>query len=79
VIALSPEFEALERGRAADGVRGRGRLWPAATLAEQPLLVVREVLGGHIDLLNDAGQIAEHVGDDGQARLELVRARATPR
>jgi glyoxylase-like metal-dependent hydrolase (beta-lactamase superfamily II) len=67
----------LEDGpRTAFGVAAG--LWPAATLADQPLLVVWEVLG-HIDLLNDVGQIAAHTVDDGQARFELVRTPATPR
>ena len=38
---------------------------------EQPLLFVWEVLG-HIDLLIDAGVIAERIGDDGRARFELI-------
>ncbi len=37
-------------------------LWSARTVAEQPLLVVWEVLG-HLDLLLDAGVVAERVGD----------------
>ena len=49
-------------------------LWSETTLAEQPLFVVWEVLG-HLDLLIDAGVVAERIGDDGQARFEL----ATPR
>jgi glyoxylase-like metal-dependent hydrolase (beta-lactamase superfamily II) len=49
-----------------------GGLWPASTLREQPLFVVWEVLG-HLDLLIDAGMAAEHVGDDGQARFELIQ------
>jgi hypothetical protein len=46
-------------------------LWSEATLAEQPLFVVWEVLG-HLDLLIDAGVAAERIGDDGQARFELT-------
>ena len=46
-------------------------LWPKATLDEQPLLVVWEVLG-HVDLLIDAGVAAERIGDDGQARFEVT-------
>jgi glyoxylase-like metal-dependent hydrolase (beta-lactamase superfamily II) len=41
-----------------------GRLWSARTVAEQPLLVVWEVLG-HLDLLLDAGVVHEHITDDG--------------
>ncbi|HUO71367.1 MAG TPA: hypothetical protein VMU39_11360, partial [Solirubrobacteraceae bacterium] len=39
-------------------------LWSARTVAEQPLLVVWEVLG-HLDLLLDAGTVSEEVFDDG--------------
>lgn len=46
-------------------------LWPEPVLVEQPLLVVWEVLG-HMDLLIDAGQFAERIGDDGQARFDLT-------
>ena len=49
-------------------------LWSEATLAEQPLFVVWEVLG-HLDLLLDAGVAAERIGDDGQARFELLTRR----
>jgi hypothetical protein len=41
-----------------------GRLWSPRTVAEQPLLVVWEVLG-HLDLLLDAGAVTEDVADDG--------------
>jgi glyoxylase-like metal-dependent hydrolase (beta-lactamase superfamily II) len=41
-----------------------GHLWSARTVAEQPLLVVWEVLG-HLDLLLDAGTVSETVFDDG--------------
>ena len=53
-------------------------LWSETTLAEQPLFVVWEVLG-HLDLLIDAGVVAERIGDDGQARFDLRRWAATPR
>jgi glyoxylase-like metal-dependent hydrolase (beta-lactamase superfamily II) len=39
-------------------------LWSARTVAEQPLLVVWEVLG-HLDLLLDDGTVSEHIRDDG--------------
>jgi len=39
-------------------------LWSARTVAEQPLLVVWEVLG-HLDLLLDEGTVSERVFDDG--------------
>jgi glyoxylase-like metal-dependent hydrolase (beta-lactamase superfamily II) len=39
-------------------------LWSVRTVAEQPLLVIWEVLG-HLDLLLDAGVISERVTDDG--------------
>jgi glyoxylase-like metal-dependent hydrolase (beta-lactamase superfamily II) len=39
-------------------------LWSPRTVAEQPLLVVWEVLG-HLDLLLDAGTVSEEVEDDG--------------
>jgi glyoxylase-like metal-dependent hydrolase (beta-lactamase superfamily II) len=41
-----------------------GHLWSARTVAEQPLLVVWEVLG-HLDLLLDAGTVSEEIVDDG--------------
>ena len=40
------------------------QLWSQRTVAEQPLLVVWEVLG-HLDLLLDAGAVTEQVTDDG--------------
>jgi glyoxylase-like metal-dependent hydrolase (beta-lactamase superfamily II) len=40
------------------------QLWSSRTVAEQPLLVVWEVLG-HLDLLLDAGTVSEDVVDDG--------------
>jgi hypothetical protein len=39
-------------------------LWSARTVAEQPLLVVWEVLG-HLDLLLDEGTVSEQILDDG--------------
>ena len=39
-------------------------LWSARTVAEQPLLVVWEVLG-HLDLLLDDGTVSEEIVDDG--------------
>jgi glyoxylase-like metal-dependent hydrolase (beta-lactamase superfamily II) len=60
----------------ADGPRTAfavaGGLWPETVLDEQPLLVVWEVLG-HMDLLIDAGMVAERIGDDGRARFEVRR------
>ena len=41
-----------------------GHLWSARTVAEQPLLVVWEVLG-HLDLLLDDGTVSEEIVDDG--------------
>ena len=41
-----------------------GHLWSARTVAEQPLLVVWEVLG-HLDLLLDDGTVSEEIIDDG--------------
>jgi glyoxylase-like metal-dependent hydrolase (beta-lactamase superfamily II) len=40
------------------------QLWSQRTVAEQPLLVVWEVLG-HLDLLLDAGAVTEQATDDG--------------
>jgi glyoxylase-like metal-dependent hydrolase (beta-lactamase superfamily II) len=40
------------------------QLWSSRTVAEQPLLVVWEVLG-HLDLLLDEGTVVEDIGDDG--------------
>jgi glyoxylase-like metal-dependent hydrolase (beta-lactamase superfamily II) len=48
------------------------RLWPAATVAEQPLLVVWEVVG-HVELLLASGRVAERVGDSGSV-FELTAA-----
>ena len=49
-------------------------LWVARTVAEQPLLVVWEVLG-HLELLLDAGHVAERTGD-GSSLFELTRGRS---
>jgi hypothetical protein len=40
------------------------RLWPARTVAGQPLLVVWEVVG-HLELLLAGGHVAERTGDGG--------------
>jgi glyoxylase-like metal-dependent hydrolase (beta-lactamase superfamily II) len=54
------------------------RLWTARTVAEQPLLVVWEVLG-HLELLLAAGHVAERT-EDGRSLFELTRGeRAAPR
>jgi glyoxylase-like metal-dependent hydrolase (beta-lactamase superfamily II) len=55
--------QALRRGRSS-AFDVATHLWPARTVAEQPLLVVWEVLG-HLDLLLDAGRVEEQVTDDG--------------
>ncbi|HTT31693.1 MAG TPA: MBL fold metallo-hydrolase [Solirubrobacteraceae bacterium] len=56
-------LEVLEEGPAhAYGIAGH--LWSARTVAEQPLLVVWEVLG-HLDLLLDDGTVSEEIVDDG--------------
>src|SRR6478752_991398 len=60
------------------------RLWPARTVAGQPLLVVWEVVG-HLELLLAGGHVAERTGDGGSV-FELTDAgrpfphvaRATP-
>jgi glyoxylase-like metal-dependent hydrolase (beta-lactamase superfamily II) len=55
--------EVLEGGPAnAYGIARH--LWSPRTVAEQPLLVVWEVLG-HLDLLLDSGTVSEVVRDDG--------------
>jgi glyoxylase-like metal-dependent hydrolase (beta-lactamase superfamily II) len=54
---------ALRHGRAS-AFEIAGHLWPERTVAEQPLLVLWEVLG-HLDLLLDAGRVEEQVSDDG--------------
>jgi glyoxylase-like metal-dependent hydrolase (beta-lactamase superfamily II) len=52
-------------------------LWVARTVAEQPLLVVWEVLG-HLELLLAAGRVAERT-EDGRSLFELSRGgRAAP-
>jgi glyoxylase-like metal-dependent hydrolase (beta-lactamase superfamily II) len=73
---------ALESGPAS-AYAIAARLWSARTVAEQPLLVVWEVLG-HLDLLLDAGVVRERITDDGTeygaASFELSRAQsADPR
>jgi glyoxylase-like metal-dependent hydrolase (beta-lactamase superfamily II) len=52
-----------DEGR-TNAYRIAGHLWSARTVAEQPLLVVWEVLG-HLDLLLDAGTVTEEIVDDG--------------
>ena len=58
------------------------QLWSQRTVAEQPLLVVWEVLG-HLDLLLDAGAVTEQVTDDGSrhglAAFALAAAPPAPR
>jgi glyoxylase-like metal-dependent hydrolase (beta-lactamase superfamily II) len=48
------------------------RLWPARTVARQPLLVVWEVVG-HLELLLAGGHVAERTGDGGSV-FELTDA-----
>jgi glyoxylase-like metal-dependent hydrolase (beta-lactamase superfamily II) len=55
--------DVLRRGRAS-AFDIAGHLWSPRTVADQPLLVVWEVLG-HLDLLLDAGRVQEQVTDDG--------------
>jgi glyoxylase-like metal-dependent hydrolase (beta-lactamase superfamily II) len=55
--------QALGHGRAS-AFEIATHLWSPRTVAEQPLLVVWEVLG-HLDLLLDRGRVAEQVTDDG--------------
>ena len=65
---------ALEQGPAhAYGIAQH--LWSARTVAEQPLLVVWEVLS-HLDLLLDEGTVSEHIFDDGS---RYGKARFSPR
>jgi glyoxylase-like metal-dependent hydrolase (beta-lactamase superfamily II) len=52
-------------------------LWVAQTVAEQPLLVVWEVLG-HLELLLEADEVAERTGDDGSL-FELLPGRPARR
>jgi glyoxylase-like metal-dependent hydrolase (beta-lactamase superfamily II) len=52
-------------------------LWSASTVAEQPLLVVWEVLG-HLDLLLDAGDVSEEVVDDGSRYGKAWFSRRVP-
>jgi glyoxylase-like metal-dependent hydrolase (beta-lactamase superfamily II) len=54
---------ALEEGPAT-AYAIAGHLWSPRTVAEQPLLVVWEVLG-HLDLLLDEGRVSEQRFDDG--------------
>lgn len=57
-------IEAVLAGGRASAYVIAGRLWSPRTVAEQPLLVVWEVLG-HLDLLLAAGTVTEEVADDG--------------
>ena len=61
-------------GRPSTAFEIASRLWPARTVAEQPLLVVWEVLG-HLELLLAGGDVAERTGDGG-SRLRADRRRA---
>jgi len=54
---------ALEQGP-ANAYEIAGQLWSPRTVAEQPLLVVWEVLG-HLDLLLEARRVSEQKFDDG--------------
>jgi glyoxylase-like metal-dependent hydrolase (beta-lactamase superfamily II) len=58
------------------------RLWSSRTVAEQPVLVVWEVLG-HLDLLLDGGSVWEEIRDDGsrygKSWFALCEAGAGPR
>src|SRR3954468_3675786 len=53
-----------------------GSLWSARTVAEQTLLVVWEVVG-HLELLLDAGAVAERVGDRGSGFERTAAPRLT--
>jgi hypothetical protein len=55
---------AVLQGGPANAYEITRHLWSARTVAEQPLLVIWEVLG-HLDLLLEAGVISERVTDDG--------------
>jgi glyoxylase-like metal-dependent hydrolase (beta-lactamase superfamily II) len=55
-----------------------GRLWPARTVLEQPLLVVWEVIG-NLELLLASGDVAERVGDDGSVFELTTQGRGLPR
>jgi glyoxylase-like metal-dependent hydrolase (beta-lactamase superfamily II) len=68
-------LKVLEEGPATAYAITR-RLWSQRTVAEQPLLVVWEVLG-HLDLLLDAGAVTEQVTDDGSRHGRAGFAPAT--
>ena len=53
------------------------RLWPARTVAEQPLLVVWEVLG-NLELLLASAEVAERVGDGGSVFERTCDTRPAP-
>ena len=55
-----------------------GRLWPARTVTEQPLLVVWEVVG-NLELLLASGDVAERVGDGGSVFERTDESRGLPR
>jgi glyoxylase-like metal-dependent hydrolase (beta-lactamase superfamily II) len=54
-----------------------GELWPEATVKQQPLLVVWEVIG-NLELLLAAGALAERVGHAGSVFELTTTGRATP-
>jgi glyoxylase-like metal-dependent hydrolase (beta-lactamase superfamily II) len=54
-----------------------GHIWPARTVAEQPLLVVWEVLG-HLELLLAADRVTERA-QDGGSTFEHARGASRPR
>ena len=66
----------LEEGP-ADAYGIARHLWSPRTVAEQPLLVVWEVLG-HLDLLLDAGTVSEEVVDDGSRYGKASFSRREP-
>jgi glyoxylase-like metal-dependent hydrolase (beta-lactamase superfamily II) len=71
ILAVLEEGPAQAYGIAA-------HLWSARTVAEQPLLVVWEVLG-HLDLLLDEGTVSEEIFDDGSRYGKAWFSRREPR
>jgi glyoxylase-like metal-dependent hydrolase (beta-lactamase superfamily II) len=65
----------VEAGHASAFEIARG-LWPEATVAASPVLVVWEVLG-HLDLLVNRGRVREEVDDEG-CHLFRAKRRRTP-
>jgi glyoxylase-like metal-dependent hydrolase (beta-lactamase superfamily II) len=69
----SAKIERVVAGGPASAFAVAQRLWPRETVAAKPLQVVWEVVS-HLDLLIDAGKVAEVSGADGRSQFGLAQA-----